>query len=579
MGKRNRFLSKNVFTFVLAIEIIMILYVHLSNIHSLYGFFLSEDELGYWGNAAYFLGKNWGNSVQFCPYYSFGYSFFLLPILALPVSPLTKYHLAIILNAFFIVGAFIISLYLFIRLFPDMNRIFISIACTAMALYAAYVSWSSVTWSECCLVFFVWLILLQVYLIIQKESVLRIVIFAIELGYIYMIHQRTISFLIAGVIYILILCFIKKVTIKKCIVFMGTIFAMLMIASLIKSHLQGAIYDSGNITNDYTSLIAGMNLSNMIIPVLREVGGQFLYLWLSSFGIIPLGIGFSIATMIKKWKEKDTICWFYGFIILSFLGLLGISSIAMRLAVGRVDQLIYGRYNEIAIGFFIIFGLVKMIKFIEQKDSFRNLIISTVFLLFLVFLFFNKIHNWNISLDTYFQGVCAAGIYWFVIIVGGGKKWFLELCAVVLVEEIILFLFLKVVKKNKWIILAEILFLIGCWTISGEMVLQNQIVPYQRDNIQPLVNNAYIWEFMSENDKKVAFLSSGYNIRGSIQFYMEDIPLECISDISELDELNHPDILIVDGANSIIDRELNHYSFEGFIGSNQLYFHESTLSE
>ncbi len=195
---------------LLLLEAVIIFGIHVFHINRLYGFFLSEDELGYWGNAAFFLGKDWGNTVSYCGYYSFGYSFFLMLIMSLPVKALTMYRIAIVANALFMTATFLISYYLFTHLFPQKSKVFVSISCTAMALYSSYIAQSSVAWSECYLILFTWLILLQSYLVCKKVTMVRILLFAVELGYIYMIHQRTVPFLIAGVFLIILLAGKKK---------------------------------------------------------------------------------------------------------------------------------------------------------------------------------------------------------------------------------------------------------------------------------------------------------------------------------------------------------------------------------
>lgn len=566
MGKYKKDIKTRT-SFLLICEVAIIICVHLLYIDKLYGFFLSEDELGYWGNAAFFLGKDWGNTVSSCGYYSYGYSFFLMLIMSLPVSALTMYRMAIAANALFMVASFLISYYLFTRLFPKMSKALVSIACMAMALYSSYIAQSSVAWSECYLVLFTWLVLLQSYLICKKANTIRILIFAVELGYLYMIHQRTVPFLIAGIILIVLLTSRKKVKIRQLIIMVSALAVMICIAIILKGYLKSEIYSSGRIANDYSSIAKGMKLSNLIIPVIRAAAGQIYYLWAASFGIIPLGIGATVAACIKKWKEKNEICYFYGFVLLVFLGVLGVSSIFVRLGVKRIDYLIYGRYIENMAGYFIIVGFLAAADFVKGKRSWIVFGISSAGFLGLALLLLNKIQSWNIPLVDY-QGVCAAGTFWFYSL----KEFsVLHLCVIILLVEVCVFALAKLLYNKSWIVTAEIFFFIFFWIWAGTTVIRQQICTYQDANNRDLTAKNDLWEYIEGHaDSAVLLTNTRFNTRGSLQLYLGKIPLFVISDMEEIDYL--PDILIVDSDDSVVDNDkIEKYYFAGYVGRKSIY--------
>lgn len=562
----NKMNKKVKLPLLLFVEILIILCVHLYNLDSLHGFSVLGDELGYWGNAAFFLGNDWDDILNNISYYSYGYSLFLMLIMSLPVTAVMMYRLAIIANALFMVTSFLISYYLFTRLLPDKNKILVSIACTAMAVYASYVSCSGVAWSECYLVLFVWLILLQGYFISQKITMLRILVFAAELGYIYMIHQRTIPFLIAGVIYIFALFLQKKAKAKHLIALILTASSLLVVASMIKSYLQTyLLYAAKESGNDYSAIFANMNISTLVVPTIREVAGQFYYLWTASFGIIPLGIGITVVTFIKKWKEKEDTCYFRGFVLLSFFGILGVSSIFMRLSVSRLDYLVYGRYNEIIIGFFVVMGFLGISDFVKQKNSWIILVCALVCYFVLALFLYNKIQTWNIPLNSSYHGLCATGIYWFYILRGFRV---LELCGVATVVQAMLFGLLKLFHRNNLLLIIEIVCITGVWIVSGELAIQNKTLPRQLVN-EPLEQNGSFWEYIHENDVSVAYIFEPISNEANIQFYMLDKPLKCVRNVNDLEELS--DILIIDGNANVTDSDIDDYVFIGFLGGNSVY--------
>lgn len=563
-------IKKRTLSVIILIEVVVIVVVHLLNINNLYSFVMSEDELGYWGNAAFLLGKDWGNTVSFCPYYSPGYSIFLMLIQSLPLQGLAMYRLAIVANALFMAASFFISYYLFTRLMPEKNKIVISVACTGMALYSAYICQSSIAWSECYLILFIWLVLLQAFLICRKATMARVLVFAVELGYIYMIHQRTIPFLIAGMALMIILTIRRWVTIRQFIIMAVTTTGMLVAVFMLKKYLQAALYNNtGAIGNDYSSIVSHMTIANMIVPVIREAAGQFYYLWASTFGIVPLGIGITIISCVKRWKKKEVeeSC-FLGFVLVSFLGILGVSSIFMRLSTARVDTLIYGRYIEISIGFFIVMGILGIQDFVKQKKNWLIHGMATIVFFSLALFLLNKIHSWNISLDTYYQGACAAGTFWFYSIRGFRV---LELCGVVVLTETILLLLAKVFSRKEGMFVFEILMLSLFWIAAGHVVLRKQINIYQNNANQDLAARNSLWNYIAEEQKEVVFISNiRYNTRGSIQLYMQNQPLMCIKSPDELEKL--PDILIFDNDdNTLSDDLFEAYEFICFLGLRSVY--------
>lgn len=551
---------------ILMVESIIIFIVHILNINNLFGFFLSEDELGYWGNAAFFLGKDWESAVSYCPYYSYGYSFFLMLIMSLPISSLMMYRFAIVSNSLFMVVSFFISYYLFTCLFPEKSKKNISVACMSMALYASYVTQSSVTWAECYLILFVWLLLLQAYWVCMKTTIARVTVFVIELVYIYRIHQRTIPFIIAGAFLILLLAVHKKVSVSmKQLILMGIIIVGIVCISFV---LKGQIKVLMGEGNDYASYISQMSFSDFFIPVIREISGQFFYLWAASFGIIPLGIGVTVVLCFNKWKEKDQISYFYAFIVLEFIGILGVSSIAMRKADNRVDYLIYGRYVEIAIGFFIIIGFLYLSDFVGWKKSKVVFFISSIAFVSLAFFLINKIKVWNISLDTYYQGVCAPAVYWFYSLRGFQVK---ELCFLVLIVEAVIFVVAKICMIKRYIFSVLVIIISFFWIKAGDIVIKQQICPYQTAYIEAVAMKADLWNYIEEHYDYAVFLSNTpYNIRGTIQFYMQDIPLICVHSLKELNYL--PELLIIDNDDSIINgNELEEYYFVSMVGQKSVY--------
>ena len=556
---------------LLLFEAAVIFCIHIFNGGKLYGFFLTEDELGYWGNGAYMLGKDWGNVVSFCPYYSYGYSFFLMLILSLPVQPLTAYRLAIFANGLFMVAVFCISYYLFTRIFPEKSKIIMSIFCMSMSLYASYVVQSSVAWSECYLILFVWLIILQAYLVCEKTTLPRMLVLAVEAVYLYMIHQRTIVVMISTVVFI-VMCIVgyKKNRCLKVIVTVLVMGSCLLASILLKNHIQSAIYGSGDLLNTYSGVLKSMEISTLFIPVVKAACGQMFYLWASSFGIVPLGIAATVYMCIKNWKTKNRLSYFYGFILLSFLGIFAVSCFWMRLRNTLLDYYMYGRFNEIISGFFVIVGFIALSDFAKQKKGWIIFGISTIIFIGLTVALQSRFHRTS---GLYYQGVGAAGLFGLYSLMGYFDAR--ELFLIILAASFVLFGLGRKFADRKWIIAAEAITVTLFWVWSGEQVIQRQIIPYQLENNYDLAVKDNLLEFIRSGDEVVFLTDAGrYSGRGSIQLYLENKPLIVLPKTEKPD--GRPDILIADNNLAADTDILNVYYLKGVISGKKVYSKKKT---
>ena len=78
------------------------------------------DEFGYWTSAAYFFGYDWSGIASINGYFSFGYGLLLTPLFLLKDSVL-MYRTAIVMNALFLVGSFVLAYIAGQKLFPKIR--------------------------------------------------------------------------------------------------------------------------------------------------------------------------------------------------------------------------------------------------------------------------------------------------------------------------------------------------------------------------------------------------------------------------------------------------------------------------
>ena len=90
-------------------------------IQSLDYIIILNDEFGYWAHAASAVGYDWKELISETPYYSWGYSIWLIPIIAILPTPLLWYKAAILLNVVFLLISYYLCYQSGSKLFPQIS--------------------------------------------------------------------------------------------------------------------------------------------------------------------------------------------------------------------------------------------------------------------------------------------------------------------------------------------------------------------------------------------------------------------------------------------------------------------------
>lgn len=577
------------FILLFASESIVFFMIYLYHINSLYAMVMSEDELGYWGNAAHFAGLDWGNVLNNTAYYSYGYSFILLLILKLPLSSLVMYRLAIILNAIFMLISFIISEYLFWQLFPNKNKYFINIVCFTGVLYSGYIGISNFVLTECFLVMLTWALLLQSFLICKKRSWKREFIFCLELCFIYVVHMRTLTYVIAGMIFLMYISIDRKhgnTSFRKKIGLYAFefifVFVIIYISSYLKNHLQEKLYVSDIAANDYEAIIKSISWSNIFLPFLSAMCGEAFYLWTSTLGFLPIGFVYSCKKFIYHKTECSSIKCFYVFMLLMFLGEFALSTFVHR-SVGpvyRLDYLVYGRYVEISIPFLLIVGLMHFPNIVKCRKEVCCVMLGIIIYWVLAYFLNSRVEKYNLADVTSYQGACSIGIFWLYFNNGFNVYLFYKVVSLI---QVIFLIILCVFKQKFFCYFIELLLVIIYWITNAYCVLENQTIPYQNRYCYGLTEEADFFEELNLCKYEIGFISGAeYSTRGNIQLYLMNTPLICIDrDFEVIEKKSLPDILIIEyrGIVDNIDKQINKlkadnaYYYAGEMGNYQVYVH------
>ena len=341
-------------------------------IEKICGFTLYPDEFGYWASAADVVGYDWSEVASLGSYYSFGYSFILIPILKIFHGGVVAYRIAIAVNMCFMCIGMFLLLGLLKRIFPNISntkRIFIS---GIAVMYPPWIFYMQMTLAESLLMMLYILICWLIVCLIQKPSVVTVIALAVTLIYIYAVHMRTVGIIIACLIMLIAWGLSNPSIRKQLLVFLVVLLIACFVVCVIKKNVILRVFsyaDAETLSiNDYGSqwskIRRVLSLSGLI-QLLIAIMGKVFYLGLASFGTFYWFLGWSVKEtvwlVIKLWKKKE--CYIQNFLalflLLSVIGEILISSIYMYGSV-KVDCLLYGRYNEFLIPVVMVFGIAAM---------------------------------------------------------------------------------------------------------------------------------------------------------------------------------------------------------------------------
>lgn len=330
------------------------------------------DEFGYWTSAAYFFGYEWSGIASINGYFSFGYGLLLAPLFFLKDSVL-MYRAAIVMNALFLTGSFILAYIAGLKLFPKIRSEIIVLLAFAASVYPSYLGYVQTNMSECLLLCLSWIVINLLLSIEKKDTAVKIIVLAITVGYAYMVHMRTLALAAACIVYLIYLFYRKKVTLRKLCLFLILILFMIITTHVVKGIITSDVYLEGSLSgsNDYAGQLGKIRYIfsfHGMIDFINSILGKLFYLGAATYTVFYWGIVriYKEIKNIFKASVSEDGTNIYIFLAVLLIFTIGISSVFMVFAT-RVDVLMYGRYNEHILGLFILAGLYEMLYFLKKK--------------------------------------------------------------------------------------------------------------------------------------------------------------------------------------------------------------------
>lgn len=358
MKKRENYISilKHYIPHIGAVSIIVILcLLHIKDLDFLA---VLNDEFGYWGNAAGVLGYDWSDLLAESPYYAWGYSLWLVLIMKVVPSYYTAYKVAILLNVFFLIVSYGCSYWVGRKLFTDQNRWQIILCCIIVNIYPSNIVYAQVAWSESLLYMLMWVTAALIVSMDIKFTYVKMGIFLFLLGYMYVVHQRSIGIILVGLVALIWMLIVNKKPVWIWVIPIIVFFIWYFLNSYIKGIQLDSLWKNSltsnmnNVGLDETTIIG--YLRRFLFETkdfIKSMGGKFFYLIIATGAGVLIAINVIIIKLIDTLKNKKGDNWIiYFYIFGSLIAMWGVCSLQMIDPSGRQDILVYARYMENAIG-------------------------------------------------------------------------------------------------------------------------------------------------------------------------------------------------------------------------------------
>jgi len=551
----------------LCIFAILIICIYMQNINQLYLPYVFNDELGYWGNASYIAGYDWGEIMEGMAYYSYGYSFVLAFLLKLFTTPEIIYRVAALFNVMFMVATFFLNYLIFRTLFKKISPILLQLCAFCFTLYSSYLVQSKIAWPETILLFMFSLILFLLIHLNREPKIWKTIVLGISSIYIYIIHQRTLGILLSILIIIFIMFFLKRINKKQLFAFVLTCIVCFIASNWFKKELIDNLYkvSGGVLANDYSSQIKKVKTLfslNGLKAFINALSGQVFYLGTSTFLLFYLGIFKSfegsyrcVKSIVKKIRKKsfemnkyDII---YLFLCLCIGSTIAISSIS-KISPQRIDHLVYGRYNELLVAVVSGIGICSLI---ENQMKYLKVLIGSIVAYSLSCLITNLALTTG-SLET-FNSINAVALCDF-------RNNIVEGMFLTILISVVIFAIVCFQKKNKFFLTLPFIAFICLFLRNGNQV-QVGIIEAQK----VISSIGKVLDYIPDDQIQTFFVKSKKSPRrygGYVQFLLLETPLLYRSREELLDNPNNKYIVtsnlepILFRPGQIIDLKVNEAS-------------------
>lgn len=344
------------------------------------------DEITQLGHARYLAG---GNHVFLFnePLAHFGYSLFLVPLFWLFSNPFIIFKGVVILNAFLMSSLYFPIYYIIHNIFSTKKNISLLITLTT-CIYPAFFFYSKVSWAENILIPLYATTVVLLYLFLKHKSYLSAILFGVSVGFLYMLHVRILPIIIISILYLIFLVILKILPKLKVLLSLLFIGIFCFVTKVVMNYLVSVGYEKVNEISKIEKLFNIFDISDFIIGAV----GQLWYLSVATYGLFIIGLFYIIYYLYQKIRCNFKQAFKNNkFVVLLFILLTSfasfMTSVLFMTNSNRIDQLIYGRYNETFISIFIALTLIS---FYHKKNNKKHYIFTIISLFVLTMVLYSK---------------------------------------------------------------------------------------------------------------------------------------------------------------------------------------------
>lgn len=405
--------------------VLAILVIRLWNISDLDGPFLFDDEVGYWSHAANLAGLSWFETEP--AWYSYGYSLLLVPLFWITHNMSYLYRMAIVINAMMGICCFVFGKYIIQEVDECCSNMTAMIISFTSVSYSAYVFQANVAWSESFI--YMWFLFAAWTLerFTKHPTWKYTILLSVEMGFLYVIHNRCIVILFAYILTLFFMAKKKKIDYKKLAIVIMVLAVIFIINAMVKMYISQLMWNVGDgfSGNDIVSQSSKVKMFFSIEgwrSLLQSFAGKLWYILSSTLMLAYAGMVFIIKKIICYLKEAkkeavNNIVFFYIFLFLSVCGSIALASIATtaedayRIGYVRLDVFFYGRYSEVISGILILLGLAHSLSYSRSRE--KN-ILEPIIGLIIYFLCSAVLYCQIVDIGKFrINTPCVPGIYFF----------------------------------------------------------------------------------------------------------------------------------------------------------------------
>ncbi len=394
------------------VSIIIIAILCLLNIGRLNYISVLNDEFGYWSNAVSVVGYDWKDLIAETPYYAWGYSIWLVPIIALlPGKPLLWYKLAIILNVFFLIAAYGLCCKIAKKIFSDVSQNVLYIVSLLVIIYPSNIVYAQVAWSETLLYLLMW-VSAWIFLKLEENFSYKLLLLEIlTLIYMYCVHARTIGILGVGVFFLFFVLLKNK---RHPVLYIGIV-AVIACGYFLNScvkHIQlSELWNNStasNLNNVSVNSDTAFSYLNLLISNLglffNSLSGKLIYLLIGTGATLFVSLGVIVKELVQlrinRYTEKTfliTKCFCVSALVVEF----GLDALQMMAWEGRKDCIVYSRYMENALGPVLLFCIIYAIVYVKES----RILIGIAALVFAIGI--RNVYCKVLEADSFFNSICS----------------------------------------------------------------------------------------------------------------------------------------------------------------------------